>query len=670
MTIDFDFLSIRILAEDLKLFSAFYSLTDRRLAKTKDPRVDSLILLTSDPFMIFVDAGKELLLEKFRDRGLTCIPSPNPLVLSKVRSRRMDASLITNAILDTGNLHVFLYVYGTKCVDPEIMERVDRACERGGAVDNCFDIGISCRSDKIQVFHVPDRNRQGTRTWNFPYLTSYPLFKHIGKGFGSLEFKAPSQFGGARVKIYQLWVHWIKAALNSNLSVPITKRVARSFREKYRELLVMLRNVSPLSCLGGYRVEVSATARLLGDVLRSCGEICHLDYWMRKGLLTAEIYPQSVLQAVETAFCKAEELRVFSGDGETSENEKIVLIDLLNLIGITTSPKLNSLLRTSGFESDHLETWGRLQFRPARSLPIQNLVGNDFNTMARYLKYRAAIGGGYTLTMAKGGGQWNQRWWIGRGEPDEANINEFLLEMIKMVDTYARSDWKKLFKLSKNPRDINMDFNAQRYRIRLPADQAWQLEVDRRLNEPHPSSRSRVNLDSDLDDSFIQEVPDDGLEFMIDAAQSLDGSVEEIGAGFTTSAHLDHLGEVEDPEEDLERILGAASSSERQGQRPTNYSWVVRPLSASMVEILERVARITYSGRRTEWEPELDICMLEFAYQRKSSGYTCYKPSSEKYWAEACAMGLSRRGADTLRGRWKNKLAVRFESYSRERDSQ
>ena len=49
MTIDFDFLSIRILADDLKLFSAFYSLTDRRLAKIKDPRVDSLILLTSDP---------------------------------------------------------------------------------------------------------------------------------------------------------------------------------------------------------------------------------------------------------------------------------------------------------------------------------------------------------------------------------------------------------------------------------------------------------------------------------------------------------------------------------------------------------------------------------------------------------------------------------------------
>ena len=74
MTIDFDyFLSIRILEEDLKLFSAFYSLTDRRLAKTKEPRVDSLILLTSDPFMIFVDAGKELLLEKFRNRGLTCM---------------------------------------------------------------------------------------------------------------------------------------------------------------------------------------------------------------------------------------------------------------------------------------------------------------------------------------------------------------------------------------------------------------------------------------------------------------------------------------------------------------------------------------------------------------------------------------------------------------------
>jgi hypothetical protein len=48
-------------------------------------------------------------------------------------------------------------------------------------------------------------------------------------------------------------------------------------------------------------LEVSATASLLGDVLRSCVKIRHQDCWMRKGLLIADIYPQSVLQAVETA---------------------------------------------------------------------------------------------------------------------------------------------------------------------------------------------------------------------------------------------------------------------------------------------------------------------------------------------------------------------------------
>jgi hypothetical protein len=200
MTIDFDyFLSIRILAEDLKVFSTFYSLTDRRLAKTKEPRVDSLILLTSDPFISWM-RERSYYSKNSVTRGLTCMPSPNPLVLSKVRSRRMDASLITNAILDTGNLHVSLYVYGTKCVDPDIRKKLIGLAQ-DGAVDNCFDIGMSCRSDKIHVFHVPDRNRQGTRTWTFPYLTSYPLLKHIGE----------SQFGGARVNIYQLWVHWITA---------------------------------------------------------------------------------------------------------------------------------------------------------------------------------------------------------------------------------------------------------------------------------------------------------------------------------------------------------------------------------------------------------------------------------------------------------------------------
>ena len=112
-------MSIRILAEDLKLFSAFYSLTDRRLAKTKEPRVDSLILLTSDPFISWM-RERSYYSKNSVTRGLTYMPSPNPLVLSKVRSRRMDASLITNAILDTRNLHVFLYVYGTKCVDPDL----------------------------------------------------------------------------------------------------------------------------------------------------------------------------------------------------------------------------------------------------------------------------------------------------------------------------------------------------------------------------------------------------------------------------------------------------------------------------------------------------------------------------------------------------------------------
>jgi hypothetical protein len=38
-----------------------------------------------------------------------------------------------------------------------------------------------------------------------------------------------------------------------------------------------------------------------------------------------------------------------------------------------------------------------------------------------------------------------------------------------------------------------------------------------------------------------------------------------------------------------------------------------------------------------------------------------YKPSSDGYLLGACRLGISKRGADTLRGRWENELAARHE---------
>lgn len=58
-----------------------------------------------------------------------------------------------------------------------------------------------------------------------------------------------------------------------------------------------------------------------------------------------------------------------------------MLIDLLNLIRITTSPQLNSLLRTSGFESDHLETWGEMQFRPAAVSDLLKGISVDIDKL-------------------------------------------------------------------------------------------------------------------------------------------------------------------------------------------------------------------------------------------------------------------------------------------------
>ena len=639
-TVDVDFASVRVLVDDLSRFSLFFILTDIPPRKVCDPRVGDLLLVTAEPVMVFADAPKTPLLKAFHELGVTCLPHENPNILSKVRSRRMDCELLQQALHRVGVTHVFVYVFGTKSVSKSLMDVLDETAARGGAEDNCFHIGRSVVQDTIPLFHVPQRNKQGQREWNFSYLDFYPLFKHLGKGFGSLEFRAPGGNEQIRVRIYQLWIHWVKAALKSDLVIPHSKAIARSFKRKYENLFGDLEQALRISPLGGHRVEVVTTGSTISSVIEMYGVFCSLDEWTSRGLNRIDIEPAAVIAATESAFSVAKGLGVFRGDSDCSENEKIVFVDLCNLLGISVSQQFNPMLARTGVNSPPEAVWRTLSIRRrvVRAAIGDELSCLDRNLMASWLKYRVALNGGYTLSLRKGGGMWEHRWWVGETCPPESDMRRFLLAMVKLVEEHVPRNWKKLFILRNEPRSIEFDLNSERYENTL--ERRVDVLIARQYAEVEAVRAQRATA--------VQPpvpVPND----------------------------LDHVVTVDEPMSEDPSTLAVVTDAEPGRQAVSDVdspSWVVRPVSQVMLECIRRVASIRYSGLRTPWETDLDTCMLEYVYQRERAGYTQYKPSSEGYWLEACRLGLSQRGADTLRGRWKLKLAARREDYFSRRDSE
>ena len=625
-TIDCDFFSIQMLVEDLGRLSPFFVLTDKRPNKVLDPRIDGGIILTSDPVMLFVTGvPRGSLIRAFHSQGITVVPNSSELVLSKVRSRRIDAESLINSLVQAGALFVYAYSFGMKSKDLSLHNTLDAVCIRGGAEDNLFHIGRSSPSQAVPVFSVPERNRQGQRHWNFNYLDMYPLFKHLGGGSGSMEFKAPGDRRDVRVKIYQLFTHWIKASIHTNIQVPTNKRLARSFKDRFDDLIESLKGTlrAGLS-MGGFRIEVSASGQTLSEVKSSYSEFIDLGYFRERGLEVRDIQPGHIMEAAERAFIAAQNNGVFSGDGDMTNKELNVCVDLCNLIGFTVSSKYNSFLRNTGVTLPPEQSWAALRFPVKRKAFGKPVIVNRFdrNQMAKLLEYRMCItGGGYTLTVKKGGQMWSHRWWVQESFDNvspESNQREFFTQMVKLVEEHCPSNWQKVFKLRILPRDLSFD-----------------------LNEPNLESYERALL---LAQQFLSR---DGPQNIIDSL------VSDAPSSAPDSPS---------PQ--------AESSSVANETASVPIAWIVRPVNENLSNLLQRVSKIRYEGKRNEWEPILDTAMLEYVFQRQLGNYRAFQPGSEGYWSEACLLGLSQRGPDTLRNRWKRNLSGKYEAYRLRREAE
>jgi hypothetical protein len=567
--------------------------------------------------------------------------------------------LIIDAVKSVGQTHVFLYVFGSKSKSPSLISKIDGAALRGGADDNCFHIGKSVLGKDIPLFHVPARNAPGQRTWNFSYLDSYPLFKHLGRNFGALEFRSPSaNVNEEKVKIYQLWIHWIKASLHSDFLIPKNKRLACSFKEKYDKLVSDLLRALDHVEMGGYRVEVAAQGDTLSSVITRFAEQCELDFWISRGLRRMDIEPIAVLTAAETALCAAKRLGVFRGDGDCSDREKVVFIDLCNVIGITVPPSFNQLGRYTNTLSPPWQQWQTFHLRqlPVRAPREPDGSRLDRNLMASLLNYRLAIGGGYTLTLREGGGQWDHRWWIGETRAPQDDRYGFFLAMVKMVEKFALGNWKKLFALRSEPRELDFDLNAERYQ------QEESVVMERLVQQQFAEVQDRLPWNRGGNGAEVESLEDT-----------------------RRPEDDDPIGELlrEESRSPLQSTLVIAEAQRAiEPRQSLSLDWIVRPVSAQMLSLIHSVADtsndlpqgsdIVWGKRkRTDWDANLDSCMFEYAYQRSRGGNEKYQPGSEGFWEGAKLVGLfPKRGAGTLKNRWRTKLKDKFGDYCARRDSE
>jgi hypothetical protein len=221
---------------------------------------------------------------------------------------------------------------------------------------------------------------------------------------------------------------------------------------------------------------------------------------------------------------------------------------------------------------------------------------------------------------------WGHRWWVEEYRANispESNPRDFFLAMVKTVEQYAPNNWKNLFKRLIVPRVLPFSLAAE-------------------------STFSRdFRIANELAAEFLRR--DNSLPVEDPASEAEGDQFEDNPPGYSQSLMV--IAETEtDARNDLD--------------------WIVTPIPPRLASLLESVSKIRYPGKRHPWENSLDTAMLEFVYQRECARYSRYLPTSEGYWAAACAAGLSQRGPDTLRNRWKNGgLKEKFDDYKARREN-
>ena len=434
---DFDFYSVKTRVADLVLLSpTTVTLSSRKLASLKDPRVVNFLQITSTPMCVFADVEKDRFIQALVDsEGLVVHPNGHENVLSSTTSFPVATEKVIEGLNRCGVSHVYCYAYGYKAATTGVFfEAVNTCAINGGAHDNVFDIGCTIPSASIPLFRVATSLGE---TW--------PALKHLGAGHGGVRFK----YSDWVVTLYQKLAHRLKA-LGPKLNVPRTYREVHNFSRKCSEFIDWVGDRE--ETLSGARLEIQLRAPCLAVAVAHVEDRMDLQFWQDVGVNVRYVAVGAYIQTARYANGLARSLGCFIGrnEGVCPYHVQCILADLINFLGWSQGWLKNFIART-GFTEPPFTTWQEWMIRVGSVRIIDNPNVNEFGEwnvreMVKKLKVsRVTRGEGYTLTVRQSSSRWSAS--VG-ARLDDTKVNDcavILRDLIRAVMNHGIRNWREHF---------------------------------------------------------------------------------------------------------------------------------------------------------------------------------------------------------------------------------
>jgi hypothetical protein len=378
-----------------------------------------------------------------------------------------------------------------------------------------------------------------------------------------------------------------------------------------------------------------------------------------------------ILTACRRGLNFAREYGIFRGraSSETSEAEKVACCDLVNLIGecLPLHPRFIQQTKANGFLQEPWRFWPRKTMGNPFAVPLNDDYMNR-NVMASLLRYRPSMNGGYTLTIAQTGGEWNHRWSI-EGIPDpQANPRGFLRAMTDMVILHEVRDWRTRFSLYDTPRPVPFDLNAAEWEIQLEQQQrsVQARPVVRAVSWAAPSPANPFNS---------VPVPRPASSRSTQSLLSVVVPAPRPASSSSTQSLLPVIRTVLPTGVNVPAVSSSAQSSASTinpgDVRHPRWARVFMPESLRvLLTRLRRTVQVNVASR-TPITLEDRLACLEYVYQHEfHDPKPSHEPTSERYWIRAVEYDkVLNRKPGSLHNHWKKVARALYPAYRDERNS-
>ena len=369
--VDLDFFSVLAKPSSLvKVCAAGFTLASTLGSSLRDERVKymetSAVQIASEPLMVFAVVDRAFLAEALAEYGVDiCLNSSDEVLCAEGRLH-VDSEVLTDALILAGCESVILYQFGLKSSRPNYWNLIH---ELASDFPDCHE----------NVFHV-SRNFDGIaedgvgnvclfksqKAVGFRACHDFPLFKHLGKGFGSCI--VDKLVGNVKMTFYPRIVHVLKRHRIGSTKIPTNVQAARTFLQNLKGLRSQFGG-NERDKLHGYRMELQCLGNSPFSCYENNKELLDPEYWVMSGAVAAHtVEVDQVLDMIDQALEHFQGLGVAVGDNSKSRFSmfrKYICTDLLNLFGLCKATMVPYLTNSGFKEPKHMVPNAHLALRTA-----------------------------------------------------------------------------------------------------------------------------------------------------------------------------------------------------------------------------------------------------------------------------------------------------------------